>query len=129
MRLKLSPEKSSWSLNRAIPEKNEKGGSWGHGISRGIEERKCGNSRDQLKKKWNFQGCLRKNSWNFHRSWFWILEFSRGVTQFCWISSTISHHPANCLKGKQRKGQHHWKNLIRIISSWKHVHFSKNPFF
>ena len=35
-------------------------GGWrgpGHGISRGTEERKCGNYWGQLKKKWNFQGC------------------------------------------------------------------------
>ena len=30
------------------------GGGVGHGISRGIEERALGNSRGQLKKKWNF---------------------------------------------------------------------------
>ena len=29
--------------------------------------RKYGNSRDQLKKKWDFQGCSRKNHpWNIH---------------------------------------------------------------
>ena len=82
MRLKLSPEKSSWSLNRAIPEKNEKGGGWGHGISRGIEERKCGNSRDQLKKKWNFQGCLRKNS----------CGISIGLGSGCWNFQGVSHN-------------------------------------
>ena len=28
---------------------------------------KCGNSKDQLKKKWDFQGCSRKNHpWNIH---------------------------------------------------------------
>ena len=63
----------------AIPEKNQTGG-WGHGISRVIGERKCGNSRGQLKKKWNFQGCSRENSWNFHGSCFLTLEFPRGVT-------------------------------------------------
>ena len=37
----------------AIPGKIQTGGggSWGHGISRGIEERACENSRGQLKKK------------------------------------------------------------------------------
>ena len=35
------------------------GGSWEHGISRGIEERACKNSSGQLKKKWNFQGCIK----------------------------------------------------------------------
>ena len=29
-------------------------------FSGGIEERACGNSRGQLKKKWNFQWCSRK---------------------------------------------------------------------
>ena len=28
---------------------------WGHEISRGIEERVCGNQSSQLQKKWNFQ--------------------------------------------------------------------------
>ena len=43
----------------------------------GIEERACGNSRGQLKKKWGFQGMIKKKSrgismgigclsWNFH---------------------------------------------------------------
>ena len=36
-------------------------GDWGYGISRGIQERACGsNCRGQLKRKWNFQGCLIK---------------------------------------------------------------------
>ena len=35
-------------------------GGWEHGIFRGIEERTCGNSRGQLKKEWNFQGCMKK---------------------------------------------------------------------
>ena len=36
----------------AIPGKIQTGGgSWGHGISRGIEETACENSRGQLKKK------------------------------------------------------------------------------
>ena len=63
------------------------GGCWGHGITRGgIEERKCGNSRGQLRKKWSFHGCSSKNfKWNFHGSWFLTLEFPRIVTQFCWI--------------------------------------------
>ena len=43
--------------------------------------------------------------------------------------STISHHPQAIWKVSSMKGQHHWKNLITIMSSWKHVYFSKNPFF
>ena len=48
----------------AIPEKKQTRwgrGGWGHGISRSVEERTCGNSRVYLKKKRNFQGCSKKN--------------------------------------------------------------------
>ena len=48
----------------------------GDRISRGIQERTCGSSRGQSKKKWNFQGCWRKTS----------AEFPRCITQFCRIS-------------------------------------------
>ena len=51
----------------------------GHGISSGIEERACGNSRRQLKKKSNF-----------HVSWFFNLKFPSGDTQFRRISSNES---------------------------------------
>ena len=44
----------------AIPEKIQ------------IEERACGSSKGQLKKKWNFQGCQRKTN----------VEFPKCVTQF-----------------------------------------------
>ena len=44
----------------AIPEKIQT--RKGHGISRGSEERAYGNSRGQLKKKWNLQGCSRKTN-------------------------------------------------------------------
>ena len=47
---------SKQKLKWAIPEKiqtGEEGG--GHRISRGSEEKACGNSRGQLKEKWNFQ--------------------------------------------------------------------------
>ena len=48
---------------------------------------KCGNSRDQLKKKWDFQGCSRKNHpWNIHGFQFLTLGFPGGVTQFFRIS-------------------------------------------
>ena len=62
--------------------RSERGLRIGHEISRGIEERSCGNSWGQLKKKWNFQG-----KGNFHGSWFLTLEFPRGVKEFCKISS------------------------------------------
>ena len=48
----------------------------GNGISSGIEERVCGNSKCQLKKKWNFLG-----------SWFFTLKFLRSDTQFWRVSS------------------------------------------
>ena len=62
-----------------------------HGTSRGTEELACGNSRGQLKKKWNFQGksVQEKPMWNFHGSWFLTLEFPRGVKQFWKISSKV----------------------------------------
>ena len=44
-----------------MSEKFQTGGGQGHGISSGIEERACENSRGQLKKKQNFRRCLRKN--------------------------------------------------------------------
>ena len=34
-------------------------------MSRGIEERACRNSRGQLKKKWDFEGCSRKTHLEF----------------------------------------------------------------
>ena len=37
-----------------------RGKGWGHRISRGVEEIVCRFSRDQVKKKWNFQGWSRK---------------------------------------------------------------------
>ena len=46
-------------FQKATPENIRKRGcgvDWGHGISRGIEERACGNSSGQLKKKYNFKG-------------------------------------------------------------------------
>ena len=40
-----------------------------------------------IKKEVEFPGVFEeKLMWNFHGSWFLILEFPRGVTQFCWIS-------------------------------------------
>ena len=48
-------------VKNGLFQKNPKQGGQGHGISSGIEERACESSRGQLKKKQNFQGCLRKN--------------------------------------------------------------------
>ena len=50
-------------VKNGLCQKNSKqgGGGQGHGISSGIEERACENSRGQLKKKQNFRRCLRKN--------------------------------------------------------------------
>ena len=39
--------------------KKNKGRGWGHGISRGIEKTKCGNSRGQEKE---FAGVIKKRS-------------------------------------------------------------------
>ena len=52
---------------------------WGHGISRGIEERKCGNSRGQLKRKRNFQGCPSKT----HVEFPWVLVFDLEISKGC----------------------------------------------
>ena len=46
-----------------------------------------------------------------------------------WYVSTISHNLQTAWKESSEKDQHRWKNLVTIISSWKHAHFSKNPFF
>ena len=54
--------------------------------------------------------------------------FVDNIKNWFMVVSTISHHPHNAWKERRVKGQHHWKNLITIISSWKHVPFSKNPF-
>ena len=59
--------------------KNQKQGRPGHGISRGIQERTCGNSRGQSKKKWNFQECTRKNHIVSRGLGFWTWNF-RGVS-------------------------------------------------
>ena len=91
----------------AIPKKNTHGWGegWGHGISRDIEERACGNSRDQLKKKWNFQACSRKT----HVEFPWVLalyhRISKGVTQLCRISRGESLFSPQFLRVKR---QIHW---------------------
>ena len=63
----------------AIPEKIQTSGrGWGHWISRRIEKN-CGNSRVQLKKKWNFQGCSRKTHVKFPL----VLIFDFGISKEC----------------------------------------------
>ena len=50
-----------WSKPKwAIPEKIQTEVGWGHWNFRGIDESVCGNSRGQLKKKWNIQECSRQ---------------------------------------------------------------------
>ena len=76
-----------------------------------VEVWKLGNSMVQLKKKQNFQGCSRKNScamWNFHdASWFFLplIEFWRGVTQFCLISKGESLFSLEFSKVKSHKSK------------------------
>ena len=60
-------------LSLKIRKNKQEGGGGGGGediVFPGVLKkayRKCGNSRDQLKKKWDFQGCSRKNHpWNIH---------------------------------------------------------------
>ena len=75
----LLPEINSNSRSTGWGEGREYGGWREHGISRGIEERACGNSRSQLKKKWNFQGCSRKTDSGISLSLgFWRWNFQNG---------------------------------------------------
>ena len=62
-------------------KKQNKGGWFGqgHGISRGTEEISWENSKVQLKKKWNFQGCCRK----IHVEFPWVLVFELGILKGC----------------------------------------------
>ena len=62
-----------------MSEKFQTGGGQGHGISSGIEERACENSRGQLKKKQNFRRCLRKNCGISIGLGFWPWNF-KGVS-------------------------------------------------
>ena len=57
------------------------GGGWEHGISRGSAERTCRNSRRQLKRKWNFLGCVRKNNGMPRGESLFSLEFPRAKWQ------------------------------------------------
>ena len=65
----------------AIPEKIQtREGDWGHLIFRGIEKTECG------KRSGISTGDQVKIMLKFHGSWYFALEFLRGVTQFCGIS-------------------------------------------
>ena len=81
-------------------------GTWGHGISKSIEEIACGNSRGQLKKNWNFWEWPRKINlkftgvlvfntilWNFQGWSFFYPGISEGKmssTPPVWIFSGIA---------------------------------------
>ena len=60
-------------------QKKSKQESWGHWISGGTGERACGNSKGQLRKKWNFQECLRKNYLEFPC----VLVLDLGISKGC----------------------------------------------
>ena len=73
----------------SIPENIQIDEGWGgHGSSRIIKKIECGNSRSQLKKKWNFKGWSRK----YYVEFPWVLvlgfwpEIPMDVTQSCRIS-------------------------------------------
>ena len=57
-----------------------------------VFQKGCGNSRGELKKKWNFWGCLRKLMFNFHSR---VLVFDLGISKvshgFEESSSEVSH--------------------------------------
>ena len=68
----------SWSTSKLGYSRKKNRGDrrgWGHGV---------------LKNMWKFQGSIKKEVkekllWNFHGFWFLIMEFLRGVIQFCSI--------------------------------------------
>ena len=62
----------------ATPEKIQKGGVEDMVFS-GVLNKKHGNSRGQLKKKWKFQGCSRKTNAEFP----WVLVFDLGIAKWC----------------------------------------------
>ena len=68
-----------------IPEKTNRG-SWGHGISKGIEKSQQ-KFQDQLKKV-DFVGVIKKKPSGFLIGLgYLVLEFPRSVAQICGISS------------------------------------------
>ena len=69
-----------WSLiKKGLYQKKSKVSSRIWNFQRCFEERACGNSGGQLKKKWNFQGCSRKTRVEF----LWILVFGVGISKVC----------------------------------------------
>ena len=62
----------------------KKSKEWGHGISRGIEEHI--EIAGITQKRVPFSPNQKTIMWNFHGSWFLLLEFSRVLVQFCEIS-------------------------------------------
>ena len=85
------------SLNFGLFQKKPNRGVWGNGISSGIKETACWNSRDQLKKKWSFLVCWRKT----HVECSCILVFDIGISiKFCRISRSESLFSLKFLKGR-----------------------------
>ena len=77
---------------------------WGHGNSKGTdEERICGNSKGELKKKWNFQGCWRKT----HVEFPWVVVVDFGISsKGCYkISKCESLFSPEFLRVKSGKSQ------------------------
>ena len=77
-----------------------KSSRWGHGTSKGIEKIECGNSRGQLKKKWNFQGWSRKNHMEFPWVLVFCLENSNGCNTILWNFQGWSFILSGISKGK-----------------------------
>ena len=71
---------------------------------RGIEERSCGNSRGQLKKKWNSQGCSRITHMEFPWT-FWPWKF-QGVSQILQCFQCESLFSPEFLKGISGKSEY-----------------------
>ena len=68
---------TKWLMGYSRKNPNKEG--WRHGMSRGIKKIECGNSRGQLKIKWNFQGWSRKN----HVEFPWVLGFCFRISNEC----------------------------------------------
>ena len=62
--------------------------------------RYTGNSRSQLNKKWNFQGCSQKNHVEFPRVLVFDVGIFKGVIQFCRISKGKILFPREFLRVK-----------------------------
>ena len=75
-----------------IERKKSKQGCWGHGISLGIEEISCWNSKSRLKKKCNFQG------WSNGLTQFYILSMRKAL--FCLESPRLKVGFLEVIKNK-----------------------------